>query len=141
MVSAINYKPRGGGGGGVPIKVCGCNLNTQTLGFRQLKVTSDLSNHCVLPGQYSLVSTQRLGSSFSMPCAKHTLKYFRRPDLLVVCACSLTVCEPVSLLWDRSFETLRCPKLKSFLTTTIHVNVANNTNLANPTLYLTFTQT
>ena len=60
MVSAINYKPRE-----VPLKVSG-RMNAQTSRFRQLKVRSDLSNYHVLPGQYSFVFTQRLGSAFSM---------------------------------------------------------------------------
>ena len=36
----------------------------------------------------------------------------KQPDLLVVCICSLTVCESALLLLGRSFETWRCPKLK-----------------------------
>ena len=32
--------------------------------------------------------------------------------LLVVCACSLTACEPMSLLVGRSFETLTAPNFK-----------------------------
>ena len=48
MVSAINYELRG-----IPLEVCG-RMNAQTLRFRQLKVTSDLSNCCALPGHASL---------------------------------------------------------------------------------------
>ena len=48
--------------------------------------------------------------------AECTLTYFRfkqrQHDLLVVCACSLTTCEPASLLVGRSFETLTVPNLK-----------------------------
>ena len=48
--------------------------------------------------------------------AEHTLKYFqflqRQPDLHVVCPCSLTACEPASLLVGRSFETSTVPNLK-----------------------------
>ena len=51
--------------GGVPLEVSG-RVNAQTSRFRQPKVRSDLSNYCVLPGQYSFVFTQRLGSAFSM---------------------------------------------------------------------------
>ena len=52
-------------------------MNAQTSRFRQLEVTSDLTNYCVLPGQ-------QLGSAFPMPhydrasrgaSAKHTLEY------------------------------------------------------------------
>ena len=114
MVSAINDEPRG-----VPLEVSG-RMNAQTSRFLQLKVRSDLSNYCALPGQYSFVFTQRLGSAFSMQIvtivrAKRTLNYFRferQPDLLVACACNLTVCEPSSLLLGRSFETLTVPNLK-----------------------------
>ena len=41
-------------------------VNAQTSRFRQLEVRSDLSNYRALPGQYSFVFTQRLGSAFSM---------------------------------------------------------------------------
>ena len=60
MVSTINYEPRG-----VPLKFSG-RMNAQTSRFRQLEVRSDLSNYRALPGQYSFVFTQRLGSAFSM---------------------------------------------------------------------------
>ena len=59
-VSATNYEPQG-----VPLEVSG-RVNAQTSRFRQLEVMSDLSNYCALPGQYSFVFTQRLGSAFSM---------------------------------------------------------------------------
>ena len=76
MVSAINYEPRR-----VPLEVSG-RMNAQTSRFRQLKVRSDLSNYYALPGQYSFVFTQRLGSAFAMHIgtimrAERTLKYFR----------------------------------------------------------------
>ena len=57
-------------------------MNAQTSMFSQLEVRSDLSNYRALPGQYSFVFMQRLGSAFSMHIvvimlAKRTLKYFR----------------------------------------------------------------
>ena len=58
--TTTNYEPRG-----VPLKVSG-RVNAQTSRFRQLEVRSDLSNYRALPGQYSFVFTQRLGSAFSM---------------------------------------------------------------------------
>ena len=48
MVSAINYEPQG-----IPLKVCG-HMNAQTSRFHQLEVTSDLSSHCALPGQFCI---------------------------------------------------------------------------------------
>ena len=60
MVSAINYEPWG-----VPLEVSG-RMNAQTLRFHQLKVRGDLSNYRALPGQYSFVFTQWLGSAFFM---------------------------------------------------------------------------
>ena len=60
MISAINYKLREG-----PLEVSG-RMNSQTSRFRQLEVRSDLSNYRALPGQYSFVFTQQLGSAFSM---------------------------------------------------------------------------
>ena len=96
-------------------------MNAQTLRFRQLEVRSDLSNYCALPGQYSFVFKQRLGSAFSMHIvtivrAERTLSTSgfnnRQCDLLVVCACSLTACEPASLLVGRSSETSTVPNLK-----------------------------
>ena len=92
-------------------------------GFANSKLVSDLSNYCALPGQYSFVFTQRLGSAFSMHiqwsydhvCRAYT-KYFRflkwQSDLLVVCACSLTACETASLLVGCSFVTSTVPNLK-----------------------------
>ena len=76
MVSAINYELRG-----VPFEVSGC-MNAQTSRFCQLEVRSDLSNYHALPGQYSFVFMQRLGSAFSMHIvmivqAERALKYFR----------------------------------------------------------------
>ena len=59
-VSATNYEPRG-----VPLEVNG-RVNAQTSRFRQLEVRSDLSNYRALPGQFSFVFMQRLGSAFSM---------------------------------------------------------------------------
>ena len=47
-------------------------MNAQTSRFRQLEVRSDLSNYRALPGQYSFVFTQRLGSAFSMHIYIHT---------------------------------------------------------------------
>ena len=75
-VSATNYEPWV-----VPLEVSG-RMNAQTSRFRQLEVRSDLSNYCALPGQYSFVFSQRLGSTFSMHIvtimrAERTLKYFR----------------------------------------------------------------
>ena len=75
-VSATNYEPWV-----VPLEV-NRRMNAQTSRFRQLEVKSDLSNYCALPGQYSFVFSQRLGSAFSMNIvtivrAKRTLKYFR----------------------------------------------------------------
>ena len=72
MVSAINYELRG-----VPFEVSG-RMKAQTSRFRQLEVRSDLSNYCVLPGQYLFAFTQQLGSAFSMHIvmmvqAEHTL--------------------------------------------------------------------
>ena len=60
MVRAINYEPQR-----VPLEVSG-RMNAQTSRFHQLEVRSDLSNYCALPGQYSFVFTQQLGSAFSM---------------------------------------------------------------------------
>ena len=53
IVSAINDKPLE-----VPLEVRGL-MNAHTSKFRQLEITTDLSNYFVLPGQ-------RLGSAFSM---------------------------------------------------------------------------
>ena len=74
MVSAINYELQG-----VPLEVSG-RMNAQTSRFHQLEVRSDLCNYRTLPGQYSLVFTQRLGSAFSMHIvtimqAERTRKY------------------------------------------------------------------
>ena len=64
MASATNYEPRG-----VPLEVSG-HVNALITRFRPLEVRSDLSNYCALPGQYSFVFTQQLGSAFSMHIVK-----------------------------------------------------------------------
>ena len=65
----------------VPLKVSG-HMNAQTSRFRQLEVKSDLSNYRALPGQYSFVFSQWLGSAFSMNIVtivqtKHTLSLIK----------------------------------------------------------------
>ena len=69
-VSATNYEPWV-----VPHEVSG-HVNAQTSGFRQLEVRSDLSNYHALPGQYSFVFSQRLGSAFHAHSYDHASRAY-----------------------------------------------------------------